>query len=117
MKALRNVLIICGAAAAVDLLPKGGEAANTISAALGALLGVAIGLLALRMYRESGYRLRSLEDRQRAIGYIAVGAIVADAACEGRLSQTTAGELAFFIVLGLAIWALVQVWRESRSLS
>jgi hypothetical protein len=115
VKALRNVAIIAAAAAAIDLLPQGGKAANTISATLGVLFGTAIGLLALRMYREHHYRLDALEERHRAMAYIAVGAAVADIAAEGHLSQTTGGELAFFVVIGLVVWALIAVWRESRS--
>jgi hypothetical protein len=115
VKTARNVAIILAIAAAIDLLPNGGRAANTISALIGVGFGVAVGLFAVRMYRDQQFTLNSLGDRNRAILYGAIGVAVVDITAQPRLYQSSAGKLAFFVILGLVGWALYSVWRAARS--
>jgi hypothetical protein len=115
VKTARNVAIILGIAAAIDLLPNGGRAANTISALIAVAFGVAVGLFAVRMYRENQFTLSALGDRNRAILYVALGVAMVDITAQPRLYQSSAGKLAFFVILGLVGWALYTVWRASRS--
>jgi hypothetical protein len=114
-KNLRNALIVLLIAGAVFAVPGGGRAASTFEAVLLVLFGVAIGYLGLRMYREYRVSLYGLGDRYRGLlyGAIAVGfvAIVA----RQRMWQTGLGELVWFVAVGLVVYALLAVFRHSRS--
>src|ERR1041385_3526716 len=69
LKTLRNIAIVLVIAAAVFLLPGGGQAANTFESVLLIGFGVGFGYLGLRLYREYRVSLHGLGDRHRAILY------------------------------------------------
>jgi hypothetical protein len=75
LKTTRNVAILALIAAAVYLLPTGGQVAHTFEALLYIGFGVAIGYLGLRFYREHRVALHSLGDLYRGLlyGLIALG--------------------------------------------
>jgi hypothetical protein len=114
-KHLRNAAIVLLIAAAVFALPGGGRAASTFEAVLFVVFGVAIGYLGLRFYREYRVSLHGLGDRYRALlyGAIALGAF----AVVGykRLWQTGVGELVWFVLVGLVVYAVLLVYRHARS--
>jgi hypothetical protein len=115
MKTARNVAIVVLVAAAVYLLPGGGRAANTFEAALEVAFGVAIGYLGLRAYREHRVALHGLGDRYRALlyGALAVGVVVVIG--RHRMWETSIGELIWFALIGLVLYALIAVYRYSRT--
>jgi hypothetical protein len=114
-KTLRNVAIVLVIAAAVYVLPGGGRAAITFESALWAAFGIGIGYLGLRLYREHRVTLYGLGDRYRGLLYaaIALGAIVI--LTRERLWQTGLGELVWFALIALMVYALLVVYRRWRS--
>jgi hypothetical protein len=115
IKTLRNVAIILTIAAAVYVLPGGGRAAITFESALWAAFGIGIGYLGLRLYREHRVSVYGLGDRYRGLFYaaIALGAIVI--LTRERLWQTGLGELVWFALIALLVYALLVVYRRWRS--
>jgi hypothetical protein len=115
LKVARNVSIILVIAAAVYFIPGGGRAANTFEAALWVAFGLGIGYLGLRMYREYRVTLYGLGDRHRAMLYGAVALGVFAYVARSRMWQTGLGELAWFVMIGLIVYALMEVYRFSRT--
>ena len=115
LKNVRNVAIVLLVAAAVYALPGGGRAASIFESILFVAFGVAIGYLGLRMYREGRIALHGLGDRHRALLYGALGLAAVVVIGQKRLWQSGLGELVWFILVGLAVYALLAVWRHSRS--
>ena len=114
-KNVRNAAIVLLIAAAVFALPGGGRAANTFEAVLFVAFGVAIAYLGLRMYREYRVSLQGLGDRYRALlyGAIALGGFAVLG--QKRLWETSPGELVWFVLVGLVVYAVVLVYRHARS--
>ena len=67
-----------------------------------------------RLYREYRVTLYGLGDRNRGLLYGAVGVTVLTLTGTRLLWQTAIGTLAWFALLGAAIYAAVFVYRESR---
>jgi hypothetical protein len=111
----RNVAIILLIAAVVYLVPGDGRAANTFELVLLVGFGVGIGYLGLRLYRENRVTLFGLGDRYRALLYggLAGGALLLVA--RQRMWESGLGELLWFVLLGLAVYALVAVYRHWRA--
>jgi hypothetical protein len=114
-KTFRNVAIVVAIAAAVYFIPGGEPAAATFERALWAVFGLAAGYLGLRIYRENRVALHALGDRHRALLYGGVGLIVFEIAARPRMWSTGLGELAWFVLAAFALWALLEVFRHSRS--
>lgn len=114
-KTARNIAILLVLAAAVDLLPGGGRAAATVTAALWVLFGVGIGFLGLRMYREHRVAIHSLGDHHRALLYGGLALVVFLYAGRGRMWMTSLGELVWWVLALGALYAFVEVFRRSRS--
>ena len=114
MRNVRNVLIILALAAAVAFLPAAGVGASF----LGWLLGIAfLGALAFfvyRMYREYRVMLYGLGDRNRGLLYGAAGVTVLTLTATRLMWGTAIGTIAWFALLGAAIYAAVYVYRASR---
>jgi hypothetical protein len=114
-KNVRNIAIIVAIAAAVYLLPGGGRVASTFEAALWVAFGVGIAYLGLRLYREHRISLLSLGDRHRALLYGAIALGVFALAARRRMWETGSGELLWFVLVGCVVYALLEVFRHSRS--
>jgi len=113
---IRNVLILIGLTLVVWLVPGGG----TASLAIGNLLSIALlsGLLFLgyRLYMENRETIFGLEERQRVALYGAVGLIAITLAATSRLwGAGGLGALLWLALIGVAVWALVGVWRSYRT--
>jgi hypothetical protein len=115
MKAARNIAIIVAIAAGVYFIPGSSRATSTVEAVLGVAFGFAIAYLGLRLYREHRVAIHSLGERHRALlyGAIAVGVFAAEA--RGRMWESGIGELAWFVLIGIVIYALIEVYRYSRT--
>jgi hypothetical protein len=115
LKTARNVAIVIVIAAAVYVLPGGGRAAHTFEGVLLVAFGVGIGYLGLRLHREHRIALHGLGDRYRALlyGALALGALTVIG--RARMWETGLGELAWFVLIGLVVYALLAVYRVWRS--
>ena len=115
MTAARNVLIVLGIAAAVAFLPGGWP----VAAFLGTLLSIVFlaGLVwfAGRLYMEHRLDLFTLGDRNRALLYGSVAVVALTLTASSRLFETGIGTLAWFLLIGGAVFATYVVWRASRS--
>jgi hypothetical protein len=117
-RAGRNALIVVAIAAAVFAVPGGGDAAQLVGAVMSTLITVAFVSLGWRIYREHRVDLHSLGDEYRGALYAALAAIVFALAGVSHMMDTGAGTLVWFIVVGLAVWALFRVffrWREQNT--
>jgi hypothetical protein len=114
-KNVRNIAIVVAIALAVYLLPGGGRVASTFEAALWVAFGLAIAYFGLRMYREHRISLYGLGDRHRALLYGAVALAVFLYAARARMWGTGSGELLWFVLVGTVVYALLEVFRRSRS--
>jgi hypothetical protein len=115
LKTARNVAIVLVIAAGVYFLPGGGKAASTFEAALWVAFGLGIGYLGLRWYRENRVALHGLGDRHRGMLYGAVALCVFVVMARVRMWQTGFGELAWFVLIGLIVYAAMEVYRSWRS--
>jgi hypothetical protein len=111
----RNVAIVVLIAAAVYLLPGGGRAASTLEAVLLVGFGVGFGYLGVRVYRENRIALHGLGDRQRVMLYGALALVAFVVLGRTRMWESGLGELAWFALIVLAIYALLAVYRHWRS--
>jgi len=108
-----NVAIVLLIAAAVFLLPGGGQAASTFEALLMIGFGVGFGYLGLRMYREYRVTIHGLGDNHRAglYGSLALAAFLV--AGRERIWNTGLGELVWLALL--VIYGLMVTYRRWRS--
>jgi hypothetical protein len=106
LKTARNVGIVVAIAAAVYFLPGGGRAARTFEAALWVAFGVGIAYVGLRAYRENRVALYGLGENYRALLY---------GAFAGAVFLLTARELAWFVLAGMVVYALLATYRHWRS--
>jgi hypothetical protein len=115
LKTARNVAIVVAIAAAVYFLPGGERAASTFEAVLWVAFGIGIAYVLVRLYRERRIALDGLGDRHRALlyGALAVGMFLAIA--RPRMWETGFGELGWFALVALVIYALLAVYRHWRT--
>ena len=114
MRNVRNVLIILALAAAVAFLPAAGVGASFLGWLLGVAFLAALAWFISRLYREYRLTLYGLGDRNRGLLYGAVGVTVLTLTGTRLLWETAIGTVAWFALLGAAIWAAVYVYRASR---
>jgi len=115
LKTARNVAIILVIAAGVYFVPGGSRATNILESVLWVAFGVALGYLGLRLYREHHVALFGLGDRHRGLLYGAIGVAVFAVEARTRMWQTGIGELAWFVLIALVVYALMEVYRHSRA--
>lgn len=114
-KTARNIAILLLIAAAVAFLPGGGRAANTFATVLGVVFAAGIAYAGIWFYRQNRVAIYSLGDRRRGLLYGAIGVAVVTVAAKPRMWETGFGEFAWFVVIGLVAYALVALYRYSRS--
>jgi hypothetical protein len=114
-KTARNIAIVALIAAAVFLLPGGGQAASTFEAVLLIGFGVGFGYLGLRLYRENRVAVHGLGDRHRAMLYGAIALVAFVVIAQKRMWETSLGELAWFALIGLVIYGLLDTYRHWRT--
>jgi hypothetical protein len=114
-KTARNVAIVLLIAGGVYAIPGGGRAAATFETVLFIVFGVGLGYLGLRLYRENRVALHSLGDRYRALLYGAIALAAFLVIGQKRMWQTSLGELLWFVLVGLVVYALLAIYRYARS--
>jgi len=112
MKNARNIAIIVALAVAVWAVPGGSDTAGLIGAVFSVLFFSLFAYFAGRLYRDHRSDLYGLGDRDRAILYVSLGAIVVILAATGRLTSTSAGTLVEIAALALCAGGLLRVFRN-----
>ncbi len=114
-KHLRNIAIIVGLALAVWLVPGGDKASVTISNLLTIVFVGGLLFFGYRLYMEHRESIFGLAERQRGILYaaLALGAITL-VATRRLWDEGGLGAIIWLSFLGLAVYALVSVWRAYR---
>ncbi len=115
VRTARNIAIVALIAAAVEFLPGGGRAASAFGAALWVVFAAGLAWFAYRSYREHRVTLHSLGELHRSLLYGAVAVGFVTAAAQPRMWQTGFGEFVWFVLIGLAVYTLVAVYRFSRT--
>ena len=114
---VRNALIVVALAAAVFLLPGGGNGADLVSAVLGTLITASFAFIGYRLYREHRIDLYALGDQHRGLLYGALAIAIWAMAARVRLFATSPGILLWCALIGGAAYALVVVYRRYRDVS
>jgi hypothetical protein len=114
MATARNVAIVLVIAAAVLILPGGGDAANLFGAILGLIFAGGIALFVGRLYRENRVGIFALGDRHRALLYGSLAVAAATVTASSRLWETAAGTFAWFALVGGASYGVVVVIQHAR---
>jgi hypothetical protein len=114
-RTVRNIAIVALIAAAVQFLPGGGQVAEAFGAALWVVFAAGFGYFAHRFYRERRLTLYSLGQRHRILLYGGLALGFFTAAAQPRMWHTALGELAWFVMLGAAAYAVLTVYRFSRT--
>jgi uncharacterized membrane protein len=112
VKHARNIAIILLIAAAVDLLPGGGNAANTVLQAISLLFIGVLGWFASLMYREHRTTLYSLGDKRRAVVYASAGALLLVVSALYRVQGVSA--VIALVVAAVAIYAIFTIVWAAR---
>ena len=115
VKTARNIAIIALIAAAVEFLPGGGRAAEAFAAALWVVFAAGFAWFGYRFYREHNVNLHGLGDLHRGLLYGAVVVGYVTAAAQPRMWETGFGEFVWFVLIGLAAYMLLAVYRYSRT--
>lgn len=110
----RNVAIVLALAAAVMLLPGGGNASAAILQVLVIAMLASIAYFAVKLYREHRVDVYSLGDRNRTILYASVGLATLTLTATNRLWATGAGSIVWIALMALAGYAVYFVFRASR---
>ncbi len=110
----RNILVVLILAAALAVLPGAGVAAGLLSTALSLALLAGLALFAARLYRQHRLDLDGLGEQRRALLYGALAVAVLTLTASSRLWATSAGTLAWFVLIGTASYAVFAVWRSTQ---
>jgi hypothetical protein len=114
MRHARNIAIILLIALAVVALPGASDTAGLIGAVFSLLIASLLAYCAARFYRDHQIDVYGLGDRDRAILYLSLGAIIVLLAASGRLAASTAGTLAEIAGFALCAGGLLRVYRNWR---
>jgi drug/metabolite transporter (DMT)-like permease len=100
----RNVIIILVLAALVAVVPGGGTASSVILQAIWLTFLAAMVWVATIVYREHRTELYGLGDRRRAALYAALATLAVTLTATHRLWATSAGSIAWLILVGGAVY-------------
>ena len=115
MQTARNVAIILLLALVVDLVPGGGDAAETALVAISMAFLAAIAWFVARLYREQEMTLMTLSDGRRALLFGAVGAIALLIVGFEEFSSWDGGIVVWIALMAGAVGAIFMVWRDATS--
>jgi hypothetical protein len=117
MQTVRNVAIIAALAAVVDFAPGGGEAADTILAALTMIFFAAIVWMVYRLYREQQMTLATLSDSRKAGLFGAVGAIALLVVAYDDFVDWSGGLLLWLALVAGCVAVIFLIWRGATTYS
>lgn len=110
----RNIAIILVIAALVAVVPGGGTGATfALQAVYLVFLGTLIWFGSV-MYRQHRTSLYALGDRRRAILYAALAVAAVVLVGTSHLWQTSAGSVAWLVLLGASIYAVIAIVWTAR---
>jgi hypothetical protein len=115
LQTVRNVAIILALAAAVDFLPGGGNAADTVMTALTMLFLAAIAWFVYRAYREQQLTLATLTDFQKAGLFGAAGGIALLVVAYDELTSWSGGFLVWLALMAGCVGAIFMIWRSATT--
>jgi hypothetical protein len=115
MRALRNLGIVLLLALVVAFAPAGGNAAETILAAITMGFLAAIAWTVYVLSRQRQLTLATLSDGRRAILYAALGMIALLVAGSDELLSSGGGTLAWILLLGASVAAIWRIWIEANT--
>ena len=115
MTLARNIAVIALLALAVAFVPGGGNAADAILATISIAFMAAIAFSLFGLYRSQRETVWTLDDRNRAMLFGAVGVIVLCVAGSDKAFDSGGGTLLWIGALGLSIAAIISVWRNAHS--
>jgi hypothetical protein len=110
----RNILIIVVIAALVVAVPGGGTGATVVIQAVSLLFLACIGWIASIYYRQYRTVLYSLGDARRAVLYGAVAVATLTLTGTSRLWNTSAGSVAWLLLMGACVYAVFAVVWSAR---
>lgn len=113
--AARNVAIILVIAAAVWLVPGGGEGAGLVQAVLNAAFIVVSLLILGTLYRQYRGEIFGLGDQWRFALYAAVGVALLTVSVTRNLWATGGGALLWCALIGTCSYVLYTIWQRYRS--
>ena len=111
--AIRNAVIIMAIAAAVAFLPGGGTGASVVIVAISLAFLAALGWVMMVLYREHRTSLYSLGNRRAAL-YAAGGVLAITLTATSRLWSSSAGSVAWLLLVGAGVYVLVAVFISAR---
>lgn len=115
MQTLRNLAIILALAAAVDFLPGGGAAADTMLTLLTLVFMAAIAWFVYRLYREQELTLATLTDARRAGLFGAVGGIALLVVAYDEFRSWTGGILLWIALVVGCVAGIFLIWRSATT--
>jgi hypothetical protein len=111
---VRNIAIIMGIAALITFIPGGGTGATVALQAVYLVFLATLGWFAVLMYRQHRTALYSLGERRRALLYVSVAVAVVVLTGTKRMWDTSAGQVAWLVLLGAAVYAAIAVVWSAR---
>ena len=104
-------------ALAITVLPGGGTAVEVVLTALTIAFLTAIAFGGYRLFNQFRFELESLDDRDRAVLYGSIALTIFAFAAASRMFETGAGIIAWFALIGIAVYGLYWVWTRYRQLA
>jgi hypothetical protein len=102
---VRNIVIVLALAAIVAIVPGGGTGANVVLQAVSVIFLAALAWVAVIYYREHRMSLLSFGDARRAVLFGALAALAVTLTATDRLWHTSAGSVAWLVLMGASLYA------------
>ncbi len=113
-KNVRNILIVLALAALVGLVKGGTTGASFAIQAVSLAFLASIAWVAAVMYRQYRIELYALGDVKRGTLYVAAAVAALTLTATSRLWATAAGEIAWLVLIGGAVYAVFAVYWSAR---
>jgi hypothetical protein len=110
----RNILIVLVIAALVVVIPGGGTGANVTTQAVWLVFLAGLGWGASVMYRQHRTTLYGLGAGRRVILYAALVVALVTLTGTSKLTRTGPGSVAWLVLLGAALYAVIAVVWSAR---
>jgi drug/metabolite transporter (DMT)-like permease len=116
VKHVCNIAIVFALAAIVAVVPGGGTGADVVLQAVSVIFLGALAWVAAIYYREHRISLLALGTARRAVLYGALAALAVTLTATDRLWHTSAGSVAWLVLMGASLYAGGSVlWSARRS--